>query len=169
MDEFELRRRLQGLASEREPARDLWPGIAAAMAEAPAARASRRRAPWLPMALAASAALLAIMLLPLPHGPISEPEAERASMQPGHGPLQHDPLESVVLREAAAMAFEYRLALAQLAPLPPELRPAARELKQSEEALREALRAQPEATWLLAQLRRNYEQRLRLSQLAALG
>jgi hypothetical protein len=166
MDDFELRRRLRGLAGEREPSRELWPGIAAAIAASPArsrqARSRRPRPPrWLGWAAAAAVTCLAVLLWPqqaadpllsAEHRPDSEQARHQAHMQ----------------QELAAMHWEYRLALAQLAetPMPPALRPAARELKESERALRDALREQPQATYLLAQLRRTYEQQLRLGQLA---
>jgi hypothetical protein len=75
-----------------------------------------------------------------------------------------------MLRQVDALSIEFRVALAQLeGPLPPALRPAARDLRDSELALRDALREQPHSRYLLDQLRRTYEQQLRLSQLAALG
>ena len=160
MNDLELLRALRGLDAGRDPQRDLWPGIAAAIAATPRPAAGRdalRR--WTPWALAASALLASVLMWPQR---LTEPAAPPAPEWASATPL---------LREADALSLEYRVALAQLAeaPLPPALRPALRELKDSEQSLRAALREQPESVYLLEQLRRTYEQQLRLSQLVALG
>lgn len=53
-NELEFRRVLRALDAPREPATDLWPGIAARLGPRTAPKRSRR---WLPLALAASAVL----------------------------------------------------------------------------------------------------------------
>jgi len=147
MDELELRRQLRGLAREREPGRDLWAGIATRLP----ARRSPPRWPWAGLALAASVALLALLF---------RPQADIAQLaSPG------------LSRMADAVHLEYRAAQAQLAGpvLSAELRQADRALQESEHALRAALRADPQATYLLSQLRRTAEQRLRIRQLGVIG
>lgn len=163
MNEFELRRQLRALPTERDPAHDLWPAIAARLPSrdtaAPRPGARGRLAGW---AVAASLLAATILLWPLRTAHETPPPVAEAARAPINGPLRW---------QADALRLEYSLAIAQLAeaPVPPELRPAVRELKQSEQALRAALRADPGSTYLLGQLRRTYEQQLRLSQLAALG
>jgi hypothetical protein len=165
MNEFELRRHLRDLPHEREPSRDLWPEIAARIAADPPRESNPPRSRpspsrRVPIALAAAAGLVAMLAAGLFRSDDALPTPD---------PLVADHVG--VLREAAAMRFEYRIAIAQLSdtPLPPELRPAARELKQAEAMLRDALLENPDSTFLLGQLRRTYEQQLRLSQRAAFG
>lgn len=169
MNEFELRRKLRSLPGERAPARDLWPDIAARLEPRTAlATKPRARFPHLTgWAMAASLLAAALLLWPLrsadERAPVSTgPAADMAARMPASDPLRW---------QVDALRLEYSLAIAQLAdaPMPPELRPAQRELKASEQALREALRADPGSTYLLGQLRRTYEHQLRLSQLAAVG
>jgi hypothetical protein len=178
MNDFEMRRQLRELAAERSPPRDLWPGIAARLASARDTDAppvpSRKGNRWLPLALAASALLAAVLMWPPPADMLSPPPpADVAAIDGAHSRADPDMGEAhaAMLREVEAMRFEFHVALAQLAdvPLPPEWRAVMRELKDSEQSLREALEAQPDSTWLLAQLRRTYEQRLKLGQLAAVG
>jgi len=168
MNEFELKRRLGELPRERSPQRDLWPSIEAGIASAPARRQSGRRSPrhWAPWALAASVALAAVLMWPEAVEQPAPSETHAMPAMAGHLP----PYQGIAW-QADALSIEYRVALAQLAPvpLPDELEPVARELRESEQSLRSALRQNPESTFLLAQLRRTYEQQLRLSQLAAFG
>jgi hypothetical protein len=155
MNELELRQALRGLRQDREPRRDLWPGIAARL---PAAAPRRRH--WLPLALAAASALLAVLVTRLP-----APTDQAAPAMPVAG------APTPLLREADMMIVEYRAALAELslAPLPPTLRPLADQLDDGARDLRDALERHPQSLDLLQQLRRTYDQRLRLSQRAALG
>ena len=169
MNEFELKRRLGELPRERSPQRELWPaieaGIVAAQPQRHAGRRSQRH--WAPWALAASVALTAVLMWP--EAVEQTDSSSGAGMLPiaGQLPLAYQG----IAWQADALSIEYRVALAQLAPvpLPDELEPVARELRESEQSLREALRQNPGSTFLLAQLRRTYEQQLRLSQLAAYG
>ena len=148
MNDFTLRQSLRALRTPQPPERDLWPEIAARLTARP------RRRSWLPLALAASllAAVPALWLLQ-DAGPAAVPPAEEMA------------------READAMSLHYRAALAELSavPLPPSLRDAAEQLDVQAEQLREALHAHPGSVALLQQLRRTYDQRLRLSQRVALG
>jgi hypothetical protein len=146
-DELDLLRRLRRLPRERDTAVDLWPGIEARLGAGTRTIAAPMRSPrWGAIGLAA-AALLVLAATPYGAG------------------------DALLRREAEAITLEYRLALEPFAaaPMPPELRAAAIELDASAEQLRDALRAQPEATYLLERLRRTYDQRLRLTQRALLG
>ena len=147
-DDLSLLRDLRTLPREREPAHDLWPGIAPRLQVSAAPR--RKRNTWrgpLSVALAASLALVAVFALrfvPSDTGPA--------------------PRNDLVQREAEAIAREYSVAFDQLGPLPAPLQPAADELDRSANDIRVALREQPDATYLLTRLRSTYEQRLRLGQ-----
>jgi hypothetical protein len=172
VNDIELLRALRGLDRERSPARDLWPGIAAGMAagRAPVHRAPRRR--WIPLAMAAAATLAAVLMWPATLEQIDVPAGQQMAAPDSMPPTDPAQLHGErMLRQADALSIEFRVALAQLhtGPLPPALRPAARDLRESELALREALREQPQSRFLLDQLRRTYEQQLRLSQMAVLG
>jgi hypothetical protein len=166
-DELDLRRRLRQLARERAPQRDLWSGIQArldpvSLRRAP--RTTRRRGGY---ALAAAASvLLALIVLLRPAAP-PDPTLTGAAAPPQAGPT---PPASLRL-EADALTIEYRTALDGFAaaPLPPAVQAAASELDHSADQLREALRAQPDATYLLDRLRHTYDQRLKLTQRAQLG
>lgn len=151
MGENELRWQLRQLPAEIDPPRDLWPGIAARL-PVPAPR--RRIAPWLGgLALAASVSL-AIGLAWQLRAPTA------ASL---------DPQAELVQREAEAMTREYQAALGQFegAPVPDPIAPALATLDRSAEEIRAALDADPDATFLLGQLRRTYARRLELTQRAA--
>lgn len=176
MSEFELHRALRGLDRERTPSHDLWPAIAARIAagEARAVPAdsprSRPRWPWL--ALAASLLLAVLVAIPQlqPPAPASAPlssaPASRAAT-PAAQPLQARSLQL----QADALTLEYVAALDQLGGqhLAPALAPALTELDSSATQIRAALRQDPGAHYLLDQLRRTYDQRLRLTQLALSG
>jgi hypothetical protein len=148
MGETELRWGLRQLPREMDPPHDLWPGIAARL-QAP----RRRRWPWLAgIALAASLVLAVGLALP----GASPPAA------PGVAELE---------READALTREYQAALDQFAgaPLPAPLQPDLATLDQSALDIRTALEHDPEAVYLLEQLRRTYARRLALTQRAVLG
>jgi hypothetical protein len=148
-----LRWRLRGLRQDTPPQRDLWPGIAERIAATPQAvgpsRALhvRRLAPW---AVAASV-LLAVGLVWQKQ---ALPEAEASLFQ----------------REAVALTREYQGALAQFdgTQAPPELAPALDALDHSAAQIRSAIDSDPNARFLLDQLRRTYARRLALSQRAAM-
>ena len=152
MSEHELRWQLRQLPREIDPPRDLWPGIAARLA-APAP--ARRRWPdWLALAACLCLAVgLAASLKPAPPAPAESPRAE------------------LVQREADALTREYLAALGQFrgAPLPEPLQPALDTLDRSALEIREALAADPDAVYLLDQLKRTYTRRLTLTQRALVG
>lgn len=147
MNELQLRQQLRALRVDCAPPQDLWPAIAPRLAP----RRSRSR--WLPLALAAS------LLLALPTLLLLAPPADAPASAAG------------ITREADAMAIHYRAALAELsaAPLPAAMRELADQLDHDAEQLREALESNPRSVELLHQLRRTYDQRLRLNQRVLLG
>ena len=148
-DDLALRRALRGLATERDPAHDLWTGIAARLPAQPA-RSHHR----MPLLFAMAASLVLVAVLALQYAPTEPPPSPR---------------NDLVQREADAISREYRSAFAQLGPLPPPLQPAVDELDRSAVAIEQALREQPDATYLLTRLRSTYERRLRLAQRHALS
>ena len=154
-----LRLQLRGLRRELPPQSDLWPGIQARIAAAPAAApAPVRRAPNVaPWALAASLVLslgIAWHLQP--------PAAPGATSADAGRPL--------VDREAAAMTREYRAALLELQASTPvsvaghPAQPDLRELDRSARQIRDAIDRDPAATYLLDRLRRTYTLRLEVTQ-----
>lgn len=195
MTDFELRRDLRKLPRERAPANDLWPGIAARTAAAPAQTAPqaprRHGRAWL--AVAASL-LLATLLVPWLLQQVSAPvplagdpgpatpvpaqtTAPMRTSVPAQTPVPPAGPRAAALHAAArhaaalhadVLTLEYSAALEQLAhqPPPPALAPVLGELDSSARQIRAALRQDPQATYLLGQLRRTYDQRLRLTRLA---
>lgn len=162
-DELGLLRRLKQLPRELEPARDLWAGIADRIEPRPsvASRPSRRRAAA-SFALAASVALVAVLVSRLP----TQPAAPAVAMARDKAPEAQ-----FVRRQADAITLEYSVALQAFEdqPLPRELHAAAIELDDSARRIRGALRQEPDAVYLLDRLRQTYDQRLKLSQRALLG
>lgn len=146
-----LRWQLRSLRQDAPPARDLWPGIAARLAAAPQPRAPvHPRRPWTPFALAASVLLAVTVTWQLQQAPAGDP---------------------LIQREAAALTRDYAGALAQLdrqVAAPPEIAPALHTLDESAAQIRRAIATEPNAHFLLDQLRRTYARRLELTQRAAM-
>lgn len=159
-----LRWQLKGLRQDIPPTRDLWPGIAARIAELPqpaeAVPASpdadtirtrggpRRLVPW---AMAASVLLTVGFLWQATH------------LTP--------PQEPLIRQEAVQLTRDYQGALAQIqgAEAHPELGGALRELDRSAEEILAALDRAPNTRFLLEQLRRTYAKRLALTQRAMMS
>lgn len=161
MSDFELLRDLRRLAREREPQRDLWPDIRARIdSAAPSRRRGRPLAPWL---LALAAVLVLAVLVAMPRGPM-----QQAGPTTAGAPAD---ASTLLLAEADALTLEYLLALDQLGGhlQPPGLAPVLQELDASAVQIRSAIRDQPEADYLIDQLRRTYAQRLRLTRMAVVG
>jgi len=153
-----LRDGLRGLRIDTLPGRDLWPDIAARIAEPPlvgkqrpAWYASSAMAPW---ALAASV-VIAVMLL-----------------------WQHDAMaprttnDRLIEREAQAMTREYQGALRVITASAPDQRvdsPDLRELDRSAAQIRSALQRDPDARFLLDRLQHTYSLRLALTQRVAMS
>ena len=145
-----LRWQLRGLRRDLPPSRDLWPGIAARIAETPVVAAPARTRRWLPLGMAASMLLAAGLAW----------QVQRPAPPPA-APL--------IQREAEALARQYQGALDELARLPQAQRaeaytPALRELDGSTQAILRALERDPDSRLLLEQLRRTYSKRLALGQ-----
>lgn len=154
-----LRWQLRALRRDIEPQDDLWPGIAARIATTPpqataegvqrSARA-RRFAPW---AMAASVVLAIGVVWQLnPADPV-----------PRQG-------NSLIRQQAVSMTLDYENALArlQLAGTHPELAPAFGDLDRSAAQILGAIDRDPDARFLLDQLRRTYARRLELTRRAGL-
>lgn len=154
-----LRLALRALRRDEPPARELWPDLAARLAQTPQ-HATTTRAPrrvWLP-ALASAASLLLAVGLAWHFRPAAA----------------QDDSARLIQREAQAMTREYRAALYELersAPPPPPtspVTPALHELDRSAVQIRTALDRDPDARFLLERLRSTYAQRLALTQRASL-
>lgn len=156
-----LRWQLRGMRREIEPARDLWPGIAARLIpQAPEvpARPTRLRARWLaPTAMAASVLLVAGTFGWALRGPA------------GSGVTAAAP-PTLVQQEAEGLTREYQAALAEMrlttpvAAVPAGLAPTIESLDRDAALIRDALRRDPDSVRLLEQLRRTYAHRLALVQ-----
>ena len=165
-----LRLQLRGLRRELAPQHDLWPGIAARIATAPAVspRSSTRR--FAPLALAAS------VLLALGVAWQLQPPATTVRAPASTSPAATSQASAGLIdREADAMTREYRAALQELqastpsSTTPQPVQPALRELDRSARQIRTALAHDPDARFLLERLRRTYSLRLELTQRAALA
>jgi hypothetical protein len=145
-----LRWQLRALRQDTPPARDLWPDIAARLASAPQQAAAPKRRALAPFALAASVLLAVTVTWQLQRAPTGD---------------------AVIQREAAALTRDYTGALAQLdvqAKGSPEYGPALHALDESAAEIRHAIATDPNARFLLDQLRRTYARRLVLTQRAAM-
>ena len=160
----DLRFRLRALPAELEPPRDLWPDIARRLEpQAPLARPVRRgRIAGLAMAASLCVAVGLAWQLRAPSSDATDATATA-------------PAESMraelVRREADALTREYYAALREFegALLPEDLQPAIATLDRSAQDIRGAIAADPDAVFLLEQLRRTYTHRLSLTQRAATG
>lgn len=168
-----LRLRLRGLRRDIEPAADLWPGIAARIAEgtgrhpAPAPRPHAKRharrhaqryAPW---------ALAAPLVLAM---------GVAWKMQPPPAPADGLPSAQAQLLagEIDAMTLEYNAALREVQAMRPAGEPAVaatalEELDRSALQIRGALDDDPGARYLLDRLRHTYSLRLELTRRLPLG
>ena len=156
-DAAALRWQLRALRRDVAPQGDLWPAIATRIAATPQETpvpAMRRYARWLaPMALAASL-LLAV-------GVVWQAGLLRTA------PVPADPL---IRQQAGVLTREYQSALESM----PQARsssayaPALRDLDRGAAKILVALEHDPNARFLLEQLRRTYARRLALTQRAAL-
>ena len=150
----DLRWQLRQLPRELDPARDLWPGIAAGI------DSRRQRAPrrWV-FALAMAASLVLAVGVWMRIAPL-----HREAAPP-------DLTAQVVRREAHAMTQQYQAAMRELegAPVPATLAPSLQTLDQSAAQIRQAIAADPDSVLLLQQLRKTYSRRLALTQRAFTG
>jgi hypothetical protein len=153
MNDFEIQRHLRGMNAERTPQADLWPGIAARIAEADVA-APRHRF-HLPLA-AAAAVLLAISA-----GVLLQDRREPASLPVADAPTTAERYESLRIspREAADIArtrgSDPRVLCASLV------------LDSAQEELAQALEQRPDAVFLVSLLNRTHAQRMKLERFGA--
>ncbi len=155
----QLRWQLRGLRRDLEPQADLWPGIAARIAATPQQAAAaagtprvRRFAPW---AMAASV-LLAV-------GVVWQMMPAAQQQAPVGNPM--------IRQQAVSMALDYERAFARLqqqANSHPAMHGAFGELDRSAAQILSAIEDDPNATFLLEQLRRTYARRLQLTQRAVM-
>lgn len=154
-----LRWQLRGLRQDAPPTRDLWPDIAARISTLPqrqdepeavevAPSRLHRFAPW---AMAASLVLTVGLAWQL------------TRVAPSQDP--------VIPREAASLTRDYQGALAQMqnAQAHPEFGVALEELDRSAAQILTAIDRDPNAAFLLEQLRRTYAKRLALTQRAVMS
>jgi negative regulator of sigma E activity len=149
-----LRWQLQGLRRELQPENDLWPTIAARLAQAPQSASEQPKRigaqRFIPLAMAASVLLVVGMV-----------------WQVMPGSTQSNPQTSpLVLQQAVAMTFDYENALARMQETEahPEVKQAFGELDRSAAQILTAIDRDPHAVFLLEQLRRTYARRLQLTQ-----
>ncbi|RDZ29456.1 hypothetical protein [Lysobacter silvisoli] len=152
-----LRWQLRALRRDEPPQNDLWPGIAARLAQPAAAPVRAPRPRWLaPFAVAATLAI-AVGVTGL-----WRPAANDAPV----------PAESLVQREAAGMTLQYQAAMREMQGAAPAqstaaLQPTFDELDRNAALILDALSHDPDSRLLLQQLRRTYARRLALTQRAA--
>lgn len=165
--------RLRGLRRDLAPQRDLWPGIAAQLAQrtqsavatpasshathaaAASPRRARRHSRSAPWALAAS------LVLAVGVAWQQRPQLDAPA-----------PSTQLLPRAAQAMTAEYDAALRELeasAPAATQADPTLRELDRGAAQIRTALSRSPESRFLIERLRSTYEKRLQLTERAALG
>lgn len=159
MTETDLRWQLRQLPREIDPSRDLWNGIAAAIERRPPARAHR----WMLPSLAMAASVLVVAGLAW--------KQLGAPRVPPPAPASVDPSALVVATESRAITDEYQAALRQYkgAPVPAAIEPTLGELDRSVAQIQRAIARDPDAVFLLEQLRRTYSTRLALTQRAVAG
>ncbi|HVF34726.1 MAG TPA: hypothetical protein VND91_05330 [Candidatus Saccharimonadia bacterium] len=176
MSEFELRRRLQALKTERQPERDLWPAIAAQL-QTPSWRPARApRRVMLPWAAAASVALavvagvwLASHLGEMTSGRRGDSAvAARDTLVRPAGPalLQGEAraMQASFDGAIAAATGEHKLRAGHHGSRR-ELEAAARELDAATAQLNSALAQEPDAAYLVELLKRTQERRVALAKL----
>ena len=172
-DDLGWRERLHADPPTPKHAPDLWHGIAARMSArqpdalhhpigAPAAAlrstssSHHRRRRTVALSLLANACLLAVVVMGVQAPP--EPGLAPAPMTSAH------PLDTLLLREAAALEREYAAAFAQFedAPLAAALQPGLQALDAEGRHLHAALSEHPQQARLLDELRRVHQRRLDL-------
>lgn len=158
-----LRLALRGMRRDLPPERDLWPDIAARIADAPRVQAPPPRVRrWIP-ALALAASLVLAIGVAWRQQPLPPPAAPAAAPGAAVAPLQVEAFAMTRQYEAALLELERSAPQAVASPLAPTLH----ELDRSAAQIRTALEHDPDARFLLDQLRRTYAQRLALTQRAA--
>lgn len=161
MTDIGRRWQLRQLPREREPARDLWAGICAAISQPQRATQTSRAGTWRALGSAfAASVLLGAFALGLAKPRLMETLGLRRAT------AEHQ----LVLKEAAAIRKQYQVELRRFRnkPMPAAVTPALIELDQSADNIMVALDSHPDAVFLLDQLRRTYARRLQLTQRVAM-
>jgi hypothetical protein len=170
MTDPDLRWQLRQLPREMDPARDLWPGIAARLQPAAARRTSRLA--WTGGLALAASLIVAIVGWRIVSAPAAVSPGDVATL-PTVIPAQagSDPAKHVVQAEARALTVEYHATLAEYRtlPVPTEIQPGLDALDASARDIRSALAAEPDSVRLLQQLQRTYARRLELTHRAVAG
>lgn len=160
----DLRFRLRGLPAEIAPPRDLWPDIAGRLA--PPVRPARPARRWIAGFAIAASLCVAVGLA----WQLRSPEPTAAGT-PATATSGESLRAELVRREADALTQEYYAALREFegTPMPDALQPTIATLDRSARDIRGAIAADPDAVFLLDQLRRTYSHRLSLTQRVATG
>ena len=152
--EFEWRKQMRKLGGPLEPARELWPDIAARIAGAPARTTSHRRtASWLAMAATLAVAVGAGVIAYRGSGNATPDASTQASA--------HIPAVSPAA-STTSTAERQRTALDWAMPADPALAATAQNLDNASAQLQGALEQRPDAVFLVGLLNRTNSQRLRL-------
>jgi len=153
MNEFELRRELRGLRTDREPGQDLWKQIAGRLqAEESAGQrpVKKRRHDWLPLSAAAAIAVS------LSAGIFSMAMQEPAFVA---SPASIGMSENVSVQNQIERARELATTV------DPRLAGAEVVVDAANAELEEALRQQPDAVYLVGLINRTHAQRRKLARL----
>ena len=154
--EFEWRNEMRKLGGPVEPARDLWPGIAARIAAqpVPAAPSRRRALGWLALAATLVVAIGAVLTAQRwqQHAPtvVAPPVIAEAPIAPTPTPTR------------TASADLPHTALDWAVPDDPRLAATAQDLDNASAQLQDALEQRPDAVFLVGLLNRTNAMRLRL-------
>jgi hypothetical protein len=153
MNEFELRRELRGLRTNREPAQDLWPQIASRLhsESAPSADPIQvRRRSWLPLGAAAAIAIS------LSAGVFSMARQGSAFVD---SPESDGVAGNISVQNQIERARELALTV------DPQLAGAEIVVDMASAELEYALRQQPDAVYLVGLINRTHAQRRKLARL----
>ncbi len=153
-NEFEWRSQMKKLGERIEPTNDLWPGIAARIAQEQARPAATQRR-WT-RAVAAIAATFVIAT----GGSLV---ALRSDHTPPLPQTSTGPTTAAMQSDGAPTAFDW----AQ--PSDPKLAAAARDLDRAGAELQAALEARPDAVFLVSMINRTNAQRMRLMRQSAIS
>lgn len=149
-NEFQWRSQMRKLNEAVEPARDLWPDIAARLA--PPAQTARRRE-WRRPAFAVAASFLVAV-------------GAGVTAYRLYGPTAAKPANDVAAKmaaEATPTAFDWAV------PADPKLAAAAQDLDKASADLQAALEARPDAVFLVSMINRTNAQRMRLMRQSAIS
>jgi hypothetical protein len=162
MSELEYRRALKSLPREIEPERELWSGIAARIQ--PEAASRRQRPRWLGYAIAAGVTCAALALgWSLSFSPRFS-DQQIAELSAPHSPWVLREAELIKVDLDAALVAGGELSPAQIARAPNRVLTASlKELDSAQSELDQALRQNPDSTFLLDRMRRVQQQRARLT------